>query len=224
MGYRTDYKIAEWVSYSLNSKKLRNCYARTDSFKPDPSLAKEYSAQNSDYLGSGYDRGHLIPAGDNKWSSTAMQESFLLSNMTPQTASFNRGIWKTLEDKVRAWASKSEELWVVTGPNLNSIKGYLGANKVAIPSAFYKVLVKKTGNKLEGVGILLNNSSSGNLLGYMTSIRSVEKATGINFFNNLSMTVQDQFESNASVGAFPIDATYQYQPCTSLNDLFMLNQ
>ena len=94
-------KIPLWVSYHLTKKHLQGIQERVDRFKPDPDLLEGERAELSDYKGSGYDRGHMAPAGDMKRSLKVMLESFYLSNMCPQTPGLNRGQWKTLEEKIR---------------------------------------------------------------------------------------------------------------------------
>ncbi len=91
LSYSEDHEQAEWVYYELTPMLINGTQARTDNFRPDPKVST-VSAQLSDYKGSGYDRGHLCPAGDMKLNKTAMSETFYLSNMSPQEASFNRGI------------------------------------------------------------------------------------------------------------------------------------
>ena len=99
--YNEEHEQASWVAYRLTSHHLQNpSTKRKDNFRSDPKV-KTGSATLSDYKGSGYDRGHLAPAADFKWSSTAMSESFYMSNMSPQVPGFNRGIWKKLESKIR---------------------------------------------------------------------------------------------------------------------------
>ncbi|GAH82191.1 unnamed protein product, partial [marine sediment metagenome] len=116
--YKEKYEQAEWVLYKLTAERVKGSYKRTNDFRPDP-MVKTGSATLSDYKGSGYDRGHLAPAGDMKWSTTAMSESFYMSNMSPQNPGFNRGIWKKLEGQVRTWATDNEEIYIVTGPVLS---------------------------------------------------------------------------------------------------------
>jgi endonuclease G len=115
--YNEAYEQAAWVAYELTEKETDKQYDRTDKFIPDPSVITG-SATDSDYSGSGYDRGHLAPAADMGWSSTSMAESFYFSNMSPQVPGFNRGIWKRLEEQVRSWAIEYDTIYVVTGPVL----------------------------------------------------------------------------------------------------------
>mgnify|MGYP002228685760 FL=1 len=109
------------------------------------------SATNEDYTRSGYDRGHMAPAGDMKWSAKAMRESFYLSNICPQKPGLNRGIWKDLEEQARLWAKENGSLLIVTGPVITDDLKRLGKNRVGIPKTFYKVICTITNGKPEGV-------------------------------------------------------------------------
>lgn len=119
----------EWVYYELTSEMVKGRQPRTDDYRTDEKVSS-VSAQLEDYKHSGYDRGHLCPAGDMKLNLTSMSESFYLSNMSPQKKDFNAGIWNTLEDRVRKWALTSERIYVVTGGVLTSNKGKIGSNGV----------------------------------------------------------------------------------------------
>lgn len=101
------------MCYYLTGDRVNGTIGRTDNFRPDP-LVETGSASLADYKGSGYDRGHLAPAGDMKWSQKVMSESFFMSNMSPQTPGFNRGIWRSLESLVRTWAAENEDIYVVS--------------------------------------------------------------------------------------------------------------
>ncbi|MFA5032461.1 MAG: DNA/RNA non-specific endonuclease [bacterium] len=116
--YDEKYEQADWVAYKLTKEMVKKpAVKRTNKFRADP-LVKTGSAKPSDYAKSGYDKGHLCPAGDMAYSAGSMSESFYMSNMSPQMAGFNRGIWKRLEDKARAWARDNDEIHIVTGPVL----------------------------------------------------------------------------------------------------------
>ena len=111
--YNEKYEHAEWVIYLLTQDRVADSFERTDNFRPDPKVITG-SASLADYKGSGYDRGHLAPAADMKWSENVMSESFFMSNMSPQKPGFNRGIWKSLESIVRTWAIENNEIYIVT--------------------------------------------------------------------------------------------------------------
>ncbi len=141
--YREEYEQPEWAAYTLTAEKLVKNASRADNFRPDP-LISTGSASLADYKGSGYDRGHLAPAADFAYSAEAMDDSFYLSNMSPQNGSFNRGIWAKLEAAVRDWAGETLITYVVTGPVLEKPAneyGFIGANEVSVPEYYYKALL-----------------------------------------------------------------------------------
>jgi endonuclease G len=183
------------VAYELTKEETNKLYDRTDNFVPDPKIASG-SANNNDYAGSGYDRGHLAPAADMGWSSTTMAESFYYSNMSPQLPGFNRGIWKKLEELVRKWAVEYNTIEIVTGPVLSPGLPTIGADKVSIPKYYYKVILDYTEPDLKGIGFILPNaSSSAPLQSYAVTIDSVERFSGINFFPGLPDIQEETLEN-----------------------------
>ena len=185
VSYNSDYRIANWVAYVLTDKEARSDRAeRQNKFVVDP-LVKGASATNEDYTRTGFDRGHLAPAGDMKWSEKAMRESFYLSNITPQKPGLNRGIWKELEEQIRLWARENGAVLIATGPVIPDEElSRLGKNRVGVPRHFYKVLCMVVDNRLEGVGFLFENRDYGTtpLRQLMVPIDRVEQVTGIDFF------------------------------------------
>lgn len=135
--YNESHEQAEWVAYQLTKSETNSVFERTDNFMVDP-MVKTGSAVAADYQGSGYDRGHLAPAGDMGWSAASMTESFYYSNMSPQLPAFNRGIWKRLEEQVRTWAIDYDTLYVVTGPVLQMGLPKIGPNEVSVPDGTIK--------------------------------------------------------------------------------------
>ena len=200
VSYNSDYKIANWVAYELTSKEATSQKnERSNKFVPDP-MVKGASATNGDYTRTGYDRGHLAPAGDMKWSAKAMRESFYLSNICPQKPGLNRGVWKELEEQSRLWAKENGSLFVITGPVYKGEMKRIGKNRVGVPETFYKVLCMKVNGKIEGVGFLFDNKDYGktSLRSKMISIDSVEKATGIDFFPTLPDSIERELESKVN--------------------------
>jgi endonuclease G, mitochondrial len=192
--YNENHEQANWVAYRLSKQKLIKVAQRTDKFIEDPSI-QSGSATNLDYLKSGYDRGHLAPAADMAWSIQAMRESFYFSNMSPQLPSFNRGIWKNLEEQVRKWADEKGELFIVTGPVLEDSLPYIGINKVSIPKLYYKVILQIDSSTMHALGFLIpNENSTKPFSDYLVSVDSVEKITGINFFHHLPDSIEDKLE------------------------------
>ena len=197
LSYSETHEQAEWVYYELYPALLSGVEERSDNFRPDAKVSTG-SAQLLDYKGSGYDRGHLCPAGSMKINSTAMSESFYLSNMSPQVPSFNRGIWKSLEDQVRGWVTGEDTLYVVTGPVFKNIKGSIGLNKVTVPGLYYKVVYVPSKGKM--IGLLLPNEKGTKALpDYCVTVDSLELLTGIDFFPQLKDDLEEKLERNIDV-------------------------
>ena len=184
LDYVEKYEQASWVAYELTAEETVKQFERSNKFFKDPDV-KTGSASDIDYKGSGYDRGHLAPAGDMSYSEETMLESFYYSNMSPQDPSFNRGIWKKLEEKIRNWAVLYQSVYIVTGPVLS--EGNITAtNGLAVPKYYYKVILDNHSAHLQGIGFIMRNEgASGNLQEYAVSIDSVERFTGIDFFPRL---------------------------------------
>jgi endonuclease G len=203
LSYSEVHEQPEWVYYKLTASFVKGAVSRTDDFRPDP-MVSTGSAQLYDYKGSGYDRGHLCPAGDMKLSRQAMSETFFMSNMSPQEPSFNRGIWKNLEATVRNWAVQEGEIYVVTGGILSEAKGKIGTNGVTVPGYYYKVVYDPTGDKKMIALVLPNEKGTRPLQSYVVSVDKVEELTGIDFFPELADDIENRLESssNASLWSF----------------------
>lgn len=194
LSYNVSHKQANWVYYIPKIKIDTKAAKRTDDFREDP-LVGHGSAKPSDYAKSGYDRGHLCPAGDMTLSAEAMSETFYMSNMSPQIPGFNRGIWKSLEEQVRKWG-KRELIYVVTGPVFKSNKGQIGQNKVTVPGYYYKVIYAPTRQEMIGF-ILPNEKTRKTWEDYVVSVDSVENFTGINFFSQLPDSLENRLEARS---------------------------
>ena len=193
--YSEEHEQAIWIAYELTSEETNKKFDRSDKFIVDPAI-KTGSATTADYTGSGYDRGHLAPAADMSWSNQTMQESFYYSNMSPQDQSFNRGIWKKLEELVRTWAVDNESLYVVTGPILSDNLPTIGSNKVSIPKFYYKVILDYSQPDFKAIGFIIHNQGSkADLSIFAFSIDKVEQLTGLNFYPNLPDKQENSLES-----------------------------
>jgi endonuclease G len=157
---------------------------RTDKFLPDPALPIGQAVTSEDYKNSGWDRGHLCPAGDNKWNRQAMKESFYLTNVCPQHHNLNRGDWNELEQKCRVWVQKEKCLYIVAGPLFyRSTPRTIGVHRVAVPDAFFKVILAPQGKKPKAIGFIYKNNAGNHPLdNYVNSVDQVERITGIDFF------------------------------------------
>lgn len=208
LSYSEDHEQAEWVYYVLKSNQLNSTVERKNNFKPDNKV-KTSSAQLHDYKGSGYDRGHLAPATDMKYNNISMSESFFMSNMSPQSPSFNRGIWKKIEKQFRDWSYKYGELVIVTGPVLKGENyGSIGYNKVTIPKWYYKVAIDPS-NYDRNIAILIENKgSSASIKSFVVTIDYLEEFSGLDFFYNLPDEVEESFESNTHINLWDWNVTY----------------
>lgn len=134
-------RTAAWVSYTLDRERVLACAARVDQFDPDPAVPAHARSTTGDYRRSGFDMGHLAPNADQSWHPQVQRESFFLSNVAPQLPSLNRGLWRELETIVRSWAFARGNLTVYVGSVLEPNLGTIGANRVIVPSAFYKIVI-----------------------------------------------------------------------------------
>ncbi|MBG7613173.1 DNA/RNA non-specific endonuclease [Polaribacter sp. BAL334] len=190
---------AEWVFYKVSINNYNSKVIRTNDYREDPSV-KTKSASPDDYKGSGYDMGHLAPAQAMSFSFDSMSESFFLSNISPQKAAFNRGIWKSLEGKVEYWSSFNDSIYVVTGPILDNPIDQIGTNKVNVPRAFFKTLISFKNGNAKGIAFMIpNEKSDKSIYSFATSIDEVEKITGINFYFELDKSAQDKAEANYDI-------------------------
>ena len=199
LSYNEEHEQADWVAYKLTASEVRAAMDRTNDYRADPKV-RTGSASLHDYKGSGYDRGHLAPAADMKWSYTVMSESFYLSNMSPQKAGFNRGIWKGREAQVRQWAIDNSSVYVVTAGVLKSGLSSIGTNRVSVPRYYFKVILDYTEPEIKGIGFILpNESSKSSLKSYAVTIDEVESVTGIDFFYSLPDEVEKLVESSVDL-------------------------
>ncbi len=187
-------KIPLWIQYQLTVDDLDGSGERRDNFHADTSIPRNARARPSDYVGSGYDRGHMAPAGDMVRSQRVMDESFPMSNMAPQVGvGFNQRIWKNLEDAIRGWVEQRGTLTVITGPVFTVSNGrvqyeVIGGNRVAVPTAFYKIVVHRNGpGTTEVLAFLMPNENLGDsdYSEFLTSVDAIEEATGLDFLSAL---------------------------------------
>ncbi len=200
--YSEDAEQAKWVAYKLTPSFFQNYIERTNDFRED-SLILTGSSSLDDYHKSGYDRGHLAPAGSMKLNERSMSESFFMSNISPQKPSFNRGIWKRLEGKVRYWAESNDSIFVITGPILDHPIDTIGPNEVIVPRAFFKTLIAYKDGKARGIAFLVpHEKSDKSLYSFATSIDVIEELTGLDFYCKLDIELQSILESNSSIKDF----------------------
>ena len=198
LSYNSDYRVPNWVAYELLATELETGFrSREDRFEPDP-LIKGRQAYDRDYVGSGYDRGHMAPAADMRWSSQTMKECFYLSNVCPQNHNLNAGAWNDLEKQVRREARYYKSVWVVCGPifEYNNPK-HIGQNHVMVPDSFFKALLaRRKDGTYAAIGFIFpNKACTRNLSLYTMTVDELEAKLGMDLFYNLDARAQDKAEA-----------------------------
>jgi endonuclease G len=187
LAWNEKYEVADWVAYELTADRLNLQWVeRSNNFRPDPSISSGSSTPD-DYRNTRFDRGHLVPAADMAFSEEAMSETFFMSNISPQDPGFNKGIWRELEELTRDWAKRFRHLYVLSGPVYNQkIKFWVGENQVAVPPAFFRVLLDLNEPEVKAIAYLIPNEvSSERIESFATTIDEIENLTGLDFFSNL---------------------------------------
>ena len=201
-GFTVAFNSAEhqpnYVVWTLTPEHTDGPFTRDDAkFLPDENV--EGCATLADYRNSGFDRGHLAPAADMKWSAKAMADCHLLTNMCPQVNSLNSGAWATVEKNARKWALDYGPLVIVAGPVLSDfLTRSIGNTPVPVPERFFKVIVAPEANPPMGIGFIMPNSYvEGGAQATVVSIDDVEAVTGFDFFSALPDDIENVVEKQA---------------------------
>lgn len=203
-GYVTSYnkktKLPNWVAWHLTADNTKGSHSRKGiDFMEDEDVPTP-RADDWDYYNSGYDRGHMCPAGDNKWDSEAMRQSFLFTNICPQAPGLNRGDWNEMENACRSWARENGDIYIVCGPILYKVRHKtIGKHKVVVPEAFFKVVLCMRGTP-KAIGFIYKNGDGNRPKGdYVNSVDEVERITGFDFFQSLPDDVEKALEATADL-------------------------
>lgn len=196
VSYNSDWNIPNWVAYELTDYEATGVQSRSNHFFPDP-LVKGDPVVSKDYSNSGYDRGHMAPAGDMKWSEQAMRESFYMTNICPQNHNNNAGDWKDLEELARDWSRQYGSIYIACGPIVSERYQTIGLNhRIAVPNAFYKVFLRRINNRWTTIGFVMPNEAGHKPLSkYAMSVDEVEIITDIDFFVALPDSIEEIVES-----------------------------
>lgn len=194
-------KIPLWVCESVSADQLRGHLTRSNRFKADPDLAGP-KAYPKDYAGSGFDRGHQAPAGNQTTDALLKDQTFYMSNMAPQRPSLNRGIWKLLEDRTRTWVFRYGHAYEWTGPircdprrpappdiPAGCQRTTIGEHGVAVPLYFYKIILVQDQSTWKAIAFMLPNTDFQrpyHLESYIASIGWIETLTGLHFMPRMS--------------------------------------
>lgn len=197
LSYNEEYEQAEWVAYRLTkNNSIQNNFKRPFFIQDDAVLTS--SADWKNYKNSSYDKGHLCPAGDMKFSKKAFHDTFYTSNISPQLHAFNSGVWNRLEQKVRYWSTKYDNLYVITGGVLQKGLKTIGKEKVAVPKYFYKIIVYKIDDEFKMIGFLIPHQESElPLYKFVVAVDKIEELTNIDFFPKLNDTIENRLEKSS---------------------------
>ena len=198
--YNKSTRQPNWVAWHLTREHVQGSIRRAGNAWHEDMQVPKPRVNNYDYKGSGWSRGHMCPAGDNKWNSDAMYESFSLVNVCPQNSSHNSGLWNSIEMDCRRWARQFGDIYIVCGPVL--MRGNhetIGDNAVIVPEAFFKVVLCLN-DKPKAFGIITRNTDGNSKRDlYYNSIDQVERITGIDFFPALPDELEDYIESDVNM-------------------------
>ena len=199
LSYNQTLLIPNWVAWRLTADHSYGDCPRDNTYYEDEEVSYP-RATVADYHGSGWSKGHMCPAGDNKWDAEAMRESNLLTNICPQHSSLNSGLWNAIERNCRKWAQRYGELYIVCGPVLlNREHETIGPNKVVIPEAFFKVILRLK-PKPTAIGFVVRNDEGKKKKDqYVNTVDDVERITGIDFFPFLEDSVEDIVEASLNI-------------------------
>ncbi|WP_138297478.1 DNA/RNA non-specific endonuclease [Bacteroides ovatus] len=210
--YSYKYKHSYWIAYRFDNTTGGNV-GRNEAYKPDPELPSQYAAKHNDYTNSGYTRGHLCASSDRQYSKETNQQTFYMSNISPQSGNgFNQSgsAWNTGEDKVQAWgyniSRSTDTLYVVKGGTIGEgmIKGYI-KNEIAIPKYFFMAVLFRSGDNYKAIGFymphenLKDDPDKKDPKKYLMSIDALEQETGIDFFHNLPDNIENTVEATYNV-------------------------
>ena len=199
VSYNSETKCPNWVAWHLTAEHADGEVERDKKFYEDFDVPAP-RATNEDYRGSGWSRGHMCPAGDNKWDEEAMSQSNLLSNMCPQNGSLNSGLWNKIERDCRKWAKKYGDVYIVCGPVLlNKKHETIGPNKVVVPEAFFKVILCM-GAEPKAIGFIVRNDGGKKKIDqFINTVDDVERITGHDFFPALPDDIEDAVEAETDI-------------------------
>ncbi|XP_077283421.1 endonuclease G, mitochondrial [Arctopsyche grandis] len=203
LSYDRRNRVAHWVFEHLTKQSVKSNDQINRSkceFRPDQSVHTFFRSDNSDYKGSGFDRGHLAAAGNHRLSQNHVDQTFFLSNMAPQVGKgFNRNSWNNLEKYVRKLTNTYVNVYCCTGPlylpkkegdgKMYTRYQTIGANSVAVPTHFYKVIVGESpdGNLDLECFCMPNQVIPDDvpITSFQVPPESIERAAGLLFFERI---------------------------------------
>lgn len=208
ISYNVERLCPNYVCWCLTEERVRGRVKRSNNFHADLSMAEARRVDYFDYNGSGYDRGHMCPVGDNKHTEVAMEESFCMTNICPQNHDLNMNAWNDLEKHCRSWVRNYGTIYICCGPIFDTESpktiGRRKGMKIAVPDRFFKVVLM-LGRMPKAIGFIYpNRACDGDLRDYAVSVDEVERQTGIDFFAQLDDQQEKQLERECAPAAWGI--------------------
>ena len=197
VNYNTRWLIPNWVAYELTAEEVNGEIPRANGFGMDPEY-RGRQAMREDYSYSGWDKGHMAPSADMKWSQKAMYECFYLTNICPQNHELNGRDWQNLEKSVREWALRYGKVWVVCGPYMkDGSYGVIGGDQsVQVPDGFFKAILRRDDDSFRSIAFVFRNSSERQpVKDAVVSVNEVEALVGFDLFTNLDDSIEESVEA-----------------------------
>lgn len=198
--FNRDTHLPNVTVYELTATEAAGTHPRKNDFFQDENV--EGCPTLDDYKFSGFDRGHMVPAGDMKWDAQAMNDCFSLANMVPQNGALNSGAWNKLEQKVRNWAERDSAIVILTGPIIEpeDLQTTIGESGVVVPSSIYKIVLAPYASPMRAIAFVYpNKKAKGGLKEHVTTVDAIEDATGMDFFSTLPDDIESQIETTSDL-------------------------
>lgn len=206
LSFNREHNNPNWVAWELTAEETDGPARRSNLFLPDPALPAPQRVTGDDYKGTGYDRGHMVPAADMKWSSRAMKECFYMSNMCPQHPALNGGSWATLEEACRRWARQEGRVYIVCGPVYKKErrqKSIGSERRITVPAGFFKCVLSTRAGAEKSIGFYYENRGGKQPMhAAAMSVDEVEELTGMDFFVFLDNRLEARLEASHSLKAW----------------------
>ena len=202
LSFNKVWHVPNYVAWELTADETYGETPRKSIFKPDNDIPG--TPLLDDYRKSGFDRGHMAPAADMKWSADAMDDSHYLTNICPQDHSINGGCWSTLENKCRQWARRDSAIIIITGPILtDEITRTIGKSEIAVPERFFKVILSPYVNPPRAIAFIMPNTPTRDGIQTMaTNVDQIEQITGFDFLSCLPDEIENEVEQQAKYNDF----------------------
>lgn len=207
LSFNDSTNCPNWVAWQLTADEAQAQGERNPDFYVDPDVEEEASQVNTrDYSGSGYDRGHMCPSADMKWSTEAQHDCFYMTNICPQDRDLNGKSWERLERACRRWATKEGSVYIVCGPIYHDWRSALTIGRdhtVRVPDAFFKVVLSLRQGKEKAIGFYyVNDASQQNMEAAATTVDEIERMTGYDFFPRLDKRMEATLEAQCNLRAW----------------------